>query len=459
MNAARITLPVFADDGAPAGTETLDLGTPGPWTIPDKPLTSRVAFAAAHVVPHAGAENVPGHPASVDWDRTLAYRNHIWSYGLGVADAMDTAQRGMGLDWAATQELVRRSAADAKAFRASSSAGHAARIACGAGTDQLPPDVVAALEPGDAGLRTVIDAYREQIHVVQDAGAQVIVMASRALARVARGPEDYAHVYDAVLADADQPVVLHWLGTMFDPALEGYWGTPSIPDATNVFLDLIRAHQPRIDGVKVSLLDADHEVALRRALAALPPAAMPAGFGVDHTLSVDHTVPVDGSATIDTDGVVASEGVRGARPRLYTGDDFNYPELIAGDEQGHSDALLGIFAAIYPAASTALQAFDAADAGDDTAATRGHEILAATEALGRKVFEQPTYYYKTGVAFLSWLNGFQPAFSLVGGLHSGRSVRHAVELFRLADGCGMLLEPELAARRMTAFLTVNGVDS
>ncbi|GAA1849028.1 dihydrodipicolinate synthase family protein [Myceligenerans crystallogenes] len=452
---SRITLPVFHDAGAPAGTETLDLGGPGPWTLPGKPLTSRVAFAAAHVVPHPGAENVPGAPASVDWDSTLAYRNRIWSYGLGVADAMDTAQRGMGLDWAATQELVRRSAADAQAFRESSKAGHAARIACGAGTDQLTPDAVAALEPGETGLKAVTDAYREQVNVVQDAGAQVIVMASRALAKVARGPEDYAAVYDDVLAEADQPVVLHWLGTMFDPALEGYWGSRSVDAATGVFLDLVKAHQPRIDGVKVSLLDAGHEVGLRRALAALEPVAMPSGFGV--TASEAAAPAHDGA--LGPTAASAEGSTRPARPRLYTGDDFNYPELIAGDDQGHSDALLGIFAAIYPAASTALQAFDAAAAGDLSAARRAHEILAATEPLGRKIFEAPTYYYKTGIAFLSWLNGFQPAFSLVGGLHSGRSVRHLTELFRLADGCGMLLDPELAVRRMASFLAVNGVEA
>ncbi|WP_164545008.1 dihydrodipicolinate synthase family protein [Antribacter gilvus] len=394
-----MTLPAF---GAETTSGTLALRAPGPWTTPEGPLVSRVAFAAAHVVPRAGAENVPGAPADVDWDATLAYRHRIWSYGLGVADAMDTAQRGMGLDWSATQELVRRSAAEAATV--------GARIACGAGTDQLDP---AALEPGEAGLQAVTDAYREQVNVVQESGAQVIVMASRALAKVARGPEDYARVYDAVLAEADQPVVLHWLGTMFDPALEGYWGSASVDTATGVFLDLITAHQDRVDGVKVSLLDASHEIGLRRSLAALP----------------------------------------GSPVRLYTGDDFNYPELIAGDEQGHSDALLGIFAAIYPAASTALQAFDAGDAG------RGHAILASTEALGRHIFAAPTYYYKTGVAFLSWLNGFQPAFSMVGGLQAGRSVPHLVELFRLADGCGMLLDPELAARRLAAFLAVNGFDA
>jgi hypothetical protein len=246
-------------------------------------------------------------------------------------------------------------------------------------------------------------------------------MASRALAKVARSPEDYARVYDAVLADADRPVILHWLGTMFDPALAGYWGSDAVDAATATFLDLIKAHQDKVDGVKVSLLDAQHEIGLRRSLAAL----------------------------------------EGSKVRLYTGDDFNYPELIAGDDQGYSDALLGIFAAIYPAASTALQAFDAGAAGDAESArlgaARGHAILASTERLGRHIFAAPTYYYKTGIAFLSWLNDFQPGFQLVGGLHAGRSLAHLVELARLADGCGMLLDPDVAARRLQAMLTTNGV--
>ena len=404
-----VRLPRFDDDGRMAGADERELRSPGPWTTPRSPITSRVAFAAAHVVPGTGADNVPGAPAVVDWDATLAYRHRIWASGLGVADAMDTAQRGMGLDWAATQELVRRSAAEAQAV--------GGRLACGAGTDQLDPAQVATWAPGDpAALAAVVDAYRAQVHLVQDAGAQVVVMASRALARVARSADDYARVYDAVLAEADEPVILHWLGTMFDPALAGYWGSESVGSATRTFLDVIRAHQATVDGVKVSLLDAAHEVALRRSLAALP----------------------------------------GPRVRLYTGDDFHYPELVAGDEQGHSDALLGIFAAIYPAASTALQAFDAGAAGDPDGAARGHAILASTEPLGRHVFGAPTSSYKTGIAFLSWLNGFQPGFQLVGGLHSGRSVAHLVELARLADGCGMLLDPPLAAARLTAFLTTNG---
>lgn len=250
--------------------------------------------------------------------------------------------------------------------------------------------------------------------MVQDAGAQVVVMASRALARVARSPEEYARVYDAVLAEADAPVILHWLGTMFDPALAGYWGTgDDVAAATDVFVDLVRAHQGRVDGVKVSLLDASHEKGLRARLAALDPAA-------------------------------------GGAVRLYTGDDFHYPELVVGDGRAHSDALLGIFAAIYPAASTALGALDAGHPD------RAHAILASTEALGRHVFAAPTHYYKTGIAFLSWLNGTQPAFQMVGGLQSGRSVAHLVALVRLADRAGLLLDPDLAARRTRAFLEAHG---
>ncbi|WP_327151992.1 dihydrodipicolinate synthase family protein [Nocardia sp. NBC_01329] len=371
------------------------LGGPGAWTRPARPITSRVAFAAAHVVPRATADNTPGAPAAVDWDATLAYRRELWSYGLGVADAMDTAQRGMGLDWQASAELIRRSGAEA--------ASVGGRLACGAGTDQLDP---AGLLSGTAGLDRIVEAYREQIDVVTDAGAQVILMASRVLVQVARSAADYLYVYEKLLAGVDRPVILHWLGAMFDPALHGYWGSTDIDTATETFRDLIENNRSKIDGVKVSLLDAAHEIALRRAL---------------------------------PDGV-----------RLYTGDDFNYPELIIGDEQGHSDALLGIFAAIYPAASTALQELDNGNAA------RASEILSSTQALGRHIFAAPTYYYKTGIAFLSWLNGKQPGFSMVAGLSTGRSVPHLAELFRLADKAGMLSDPELAAHRMRIYLELNG---
>jgi len=384
----------------PAADGTLTpypLGDPGPWTRPAGPITSRIAYAAAHVVPLALADNTPGAPAAVDWDTTLAYRHELWSYGLGVADAMDTAQRGMGLDWLATQELIKRSGAEAAA------AG--GRLACGAGTDQLD---LAALPAGRAGLDRVVGAYREQIDLVRGAGATVIMMASRALARVAQTAEDYRYVYDAVLSTVDEPVILHWLGTMFDPKLAGYWGSPEVPLATTTFTELVAAHAAKVDGVKVSLLDADHEAALRARLAGLPQ-------------------PV----------------------RLYTGDDFNYPELIHGDGAHHSEALLGIFAAIYPAASTALQAYDDGRPAD------GRAILDASRELGRHIFAAPTYYYKTGVTFLSWLNGRQAAFAMVGGLHAGRSVPHLVRILQLADQAGLLLDPDLAAHRMRGLLAVS----
>ncbi|GAB2674753.1 dihydrodipicolinate synthase family protein [Nocardia goodfellowii] len=374
------------------------LGAPGVWTRPRQPITSRVAFAAAHVIPRTTADNTPGAPAAIDWDATLAYRHELWSYGLGVADAMDTAQRGMGLDWRATAELIRRSGSEA--------ASVGGRLACGAGTDQLD---LAELPSGTAGLARIVDAYREQIDVVTEAGAQVILMASRALVQVARSAADYRYVYETLLAGVDRPVILHWLGTMFDPALHGYWGSADIDTATATFRALIEDNRSKVDGVKVSLLDAAHEIALRRAL---------------------------------PDGV-----------RLYTGDDFNYPELIIGDAQGHSDALLGIFAAIYPAASTALQALDNGDAA------RASEILSATQELGRHIFAAPTYYYKTGIAFLAWLNGRQPGFAMVAGLATGRSVPHLAELFRLADKAGLLSDPELAAHRMRVYLELNGVRS
>lgn len=387
---ARIALPL---DGA---VRPYQLSTPGAWRRPDQPIMSRIAYAAAHVVPKVTADNTPGAPADLDWDATLAYRHELWSYGLGIADAMDTAQRGMGMSWPATAELIRRSAAEA--------ASVGGRLACGAGTDQLE---LADIPSGAAGLTAVADAYREQIATIREAGAQVVVMASRALAAVATSADDYLSVYRALLSEVERPVILHWLGEMFDPALRGYWGSSDIASATETFVRLIEENADRVDGVKVSLLDAEHEVALRRAL--------PAGV------------------------------------RLYTGDDFNYPELIMGDEHGHSDALLGIFAAIYPAASTALQEIDAGDP------VRAREILDSTQELGRHIFETPTYYYKTGIAFLAWLNGHQPGFALVGGLATGRSLPHLTRIFVLADRAGLLADPDRAAHRMRVFLELNGI--
>jgi hypothetical protein len=365
------------------------LGTPPAWQRPQEGIGSRIAFAAAHVVADRFSETVPGAPAVVDWEATLAFRRHLSSWGLVVAEAMDTAQRGMGLDWAATQELIRRSAAEAK---------HAgARIAAGAGTDHL--SVTAP------SIQDVLHGYEEQLAVVEDAGAQPILMASRQLAAVAKSPDDYLAVYSALLAQTTRPVILHWLGAAFDPALEGYWGSSDIPSATATVLELIKQHSDKIDGIKLSLLDAKHEKLLR---AQLP------------------------------DGV-----------RLYTGDDFNYPELIRGDGRHHSDALLGVFAAIPQAAATALQALDR---GDDAAYDAAFE---PTVALARHLFTAPTYYYKTGIAFLAYLNGLQPAFTMIGGLHAARSAVHLAEVFRLADRAGVVIDPEHAAARLRAFLATS----
>lgn len=383
---ASVTLPRRG-----GGVEHLNLREPVTWQRPTGELTSRTAYAAAHVAADPWGNNAPGEPASLDWDATLAFRHHLWSWGLGVAEAMDTAQRGMGLDWAATQELIRRSAAEARSV--------GGRIMAGAGTDHAPADLTC--------LDEVVKAYDEQTSYVASCGVTVVVMASRQLARLARDADDYLAVYGEVLNRTAEPVVLHWLGPMFDPALTGYWGSADIDVATSSFLDLVRAHAGVIDGVKVSLLDAAHEVQLRRAL---------------------------------PDGV-----------RLYTGDDLNYPELIRGDEVGHSDALLGAFAAIAPAASAALQALDRDDVKAYDAA------LAPTLALSRHLFSQPTPYYKTGIAFLAWLSGLQPGFTMVGGLQSGRSVQHLAQTFRLADVAGLLPDPDLAAARMSALLGVAGV--
>ncbi|RZU62519.1 uncharacterized protein DUF993 [Zhihengliuella halotolerans] len=384
---------------------------PGQFTRPSAPITSRHVYAAAHVIPLMTADNTPGADAELDWNATLAYRHELWSYGLGVADAMDTAQRGMGLDYAATCELIRRSAAEAADVVSSGKypalAGKTVRdlVSCGAGTDQLDP---AAVSAGPEGLAAVTAAYLEMLDVVESSGAKIIIMCSRALTKVARNAEDYLDVYSQLLDAAKQPVILHWLGPMFDPALAGYWGSDDVATATGTFLRLIEKHADKVDGVKVSLLDAEHETQLRSAL---------------------------------------PESVR-----LYTGDDFNYPELIHGDGELHSDALLGIFAAIYPAASTALQAYDAGEAD------RGRAILDSTRELGKHIFSAPTLYYKTGIAFLAWLNGHQSGFQMVGGLHSGRSVAHLAHTFVLADKAGLLLDPQLAAERMTQLLAVYGIE-
>jgi uncharacterized protein DUF993 len=353
------------------------------------PFTSRTVFSAAHVVADPCADVSPDSPAAVDWDATLAFRRHLWTHGLGVAEAMDTAQRGMGLDWACAAELIRRSAAEARAM--------GGRIACGVGTDQLAA----------GSLGQIRTAYEEQLAVVEEAGAQAVVMASRALAATAGGPEDYLEIYGHLLRQTAGPVVLHWLGPMFDPALAGYWGSSDLDTATDVFLEVVAAHPDKVDGVKISLLDARREIDLRRRL---PP------------------------------------GVR-----CYTGDDFDYPELIAGDEKGFSHALLGIFDPLGPLAAEAVRALDRGD-------VKGfRRLLDPTMELSRHLFRPPTRYYKTGVVLLAWLAGHQEHFTMVGGLQSARSLPHLVEAYELADGLGLFPDPELAETRMKTLLSLYGV--
>jgi hypothetical protein len=385
------------DDGR---LERYRLNGPGRFTpaAPGEALP-RIAYSAAHVVADPRAAIDPWLQCAVDWDATIAYRRRLWSLGLGVAEAMDTAQRGMGLDWPTSLELIRRSLEAARDVPG-------ARIASGCGTDHLAPDAA-------RGIDDVIRAYDEQMAAIEALGGRLIVMASRALARVARGPQDYERVYDHVLRQAREPVILHWLGEMFDPALAGYWGHADVDAAMETALGVIQAHAGKVDGIKISLLDKNREIAMRRRL---PP------------------------------------GVR-----MYTGDDFNYAELIAGDGVGEhplqerSDALLGIFDAIAPAASAALSALGR---GDEA---QFHAILAPTVPLSRHIFRAPTRFYKTGVVFMAWLNGHQDHFVMVGGQQSTRSLPHFAELFRLADAAGLIEQPERAAQRMRTLLALHGI--
>ena len=400
--ALRLTLPT-ADGRLTAYT----LQGRAPAVPPKGAAFNRIAYSAAHVVADPLAAIDPWLQCAVDWDATIAYRQRLWSLGLGVAEAMDTAQRGMGLDWPTSLELVRRSLDAARDF------GPGALVASGCGTDHLALDEVKSVDD-------VIRGYEEQMEAIENLGGKLIVMASRALARVARGPDDYERVYGRILAQARQPVILHWLGEMFDPALAGYWGTRDVDAAMDTALAVIAAHPDKVDGIKISLLDKDKEIAMRRRL---PATGGPDGRGV----------------------------------RMYTGDDFNYAELIAGDgfgaepTHGKSDALLGIFDAIAPAASAALAAL----AAGDTA--RFHAILGPTVPLSRHIFAAPTRFYKTGVVFMAWLNGHQGHFTLVGGQQSTRSLPHLAELLRLADQADLLEQPELAVQRMQTLLALHGV--
>ncbi|WP_433292579.1 DUF993 family protein [Actinoplanes sp. CA-030573] len=356
------------------------------FTAPRTPFHTRIAYAAAPVTADQHAENIPGAPATLDWDATLRFRHHLWSYGFGVAEAMDTAQRGAGLDYPATRELIRRSAAEARA------AGGA--IVAGVGTDQLPA--------GPATIDDIRKAYAEQLADVQEAGAQPVLMCSRHLAAAATGPDDYRRVYGELLAEADGKVLLHWLGEAFDPALAGYWG------GDEVVLSLIEEHAGKVEGIKLSLLDADREIAMRRSL--------PAGV------------------------------------RMYTGDDFHYPALIRGDSSGHSEALLGVLAVIAPPAAAAFRALDVSDTA------LYDRIMDATLPLARHLFASPTYHYKTGIVFLHWLAGHQDHLTMVGGAQAGRSPSHLLELMRLADQAGILPDADLASARARAWLTTVGLD-
>ncbi|MCY4307306.1 MAG: dihydrodipicolinate synthase family protein [Rhodobacteraceae bacterium] len=357
---------------------------------------TRTAFAASHVVSNPLDERDPwnGRP-SIDWDNTLQFRHFLWTQGLGLAEAMDTAQRGMGLDWPTAKELIERTMREAKAHPQNP------RVACGAGTDQYPVDEL-------TDLNKITAAYTEQMETVETAGGQVIIMASRAMAKYSRGPDNYISVYSKLISQAVKPVVLHWLGDMFDPALKGYWGHVNVNEASETVLDIINSHPEKIDGIKISLLDQGMEERFR---AQLP------------------------------------EGIK-----LYTGDDFNYPQLIAGDGKNFSDALLGIFAAISPVAAQALEALAQGNL------TRYHELFSPTVPLSREIFKAPTQYYKAGIAFLAWLNGIQSHFVMPFGLQSSREIAHYAEIFRLGDISGLLANPDLATHRMQALLKLHGVD-
>ncbi|ADV11018.1 dihydrodipicolinate synthase family protein [Mesorhizobium ciceri] len=354
---------------------------------------SRIAYAAAHVVADPLAMTDPWSRPVIDWERTMAFRHHLWRLGFRIAEAMDTSQRGMGFDWANAQELIRRSIAEARTV-------DGADLASGAGTDHLAPAAAKTIDD-------VIKAYEEQFAFIEGLGGKAIMMASRALAAVAKGPDDYVSVYDRILSQSSGKVILHWLGDMFDPALRGYWGSENFEVALDTVVAIIECHVGKVEGIKISLLDAGKEVALRNRL---------------------------------PDGVV-----------MFTGDDFNYPELIAGDEKRHSHALLGIFDAIAPVANAALAKLAEGDrAGFDA-------LMAPTVPLSRKIFEAPTEYYKAGIVFMAWLNGHQDHFAMVGGMQSARGIRYYADVFRLADQAGLLADPELAVTRMKSLCTVAGV--
>ena len=378
---------------ADGGVEAYALaGTPTARPV-DASRFNRIAYAAAHVVSDPRRDGRPWEAPAIDWERTMAFRHHLWSLGFRIAEAMDTAQRGMGLDWAGAQELIRRSLAEAKTVPG-------ADLACGAGTDHL--------SPADArSLDDVVRAYEEQVGFVEKHGGRAIMMASRALARIAQSPDDYRKVYGRILGQAKDKVVLHWLGDMFDPQLKGYWGAESFEPALEAVLSIIAENRGKVEGIKISLLDNAYEAALRDRL---------------------------------------PEGVL-----CFTGDDFNYAELIEGDGRKYSHALLGIFVAVAPQASKALASLAAGDVATFRA------VIEPTVPLSRKIFEAPTQYYKAGVVFLAWLNGHQDHFTMPAGMQSARGILHYADVFRLADRANVLDRPELAVARMKNLMAVLGV--
>jgi hypothetical protein len=385
---ATLSLPT-----ATGKTERYTTGEPIVFQRGTQPKFNRVAYAAAHVVANPLADVDPWLDTAIDWDKTIAFRHYLWDLGLGVAEAMDTAQRGGGLDWPAAKELIRRALEAAKSRPG-------VKIACGVGTDHLAPGA-------NVKIDDITRAYEEQVEAVEAMGGRIVLMASRALAAAAKSPDDYAKVYGRILSQVRQPVMIHWLGEMFDPALAGYWGSSDHKAAMDNCLGIIRDHAAKVDGVKISLLSKEKEIEMRRRL---------------------------------PDGV-----------KMYTGDDFNYAELIAGDEEGYSHALLGIFDAIAPAASAGLAKLADGD-------LQGfHGILEPTVPLSRHIFKAPTRFYKTGVVFLAWLNGLQDHFIMVGGQESARSLLHLVELFKLADKARVLHDPDQASARMSSLLAMHGI--
>lgn len=388
MNPRQIKLPTAVGKSVLYEVQERQIFTP-----PTQPLQSRVCYSAAHVVCDPYKTINPYTDAVLDWEATLAYRHYLWKLGFGVAEAMDTAQRGMGLTWEMAQELIERSVAEAKTVNG--------LIACGAGTDQLDLNA-------DLSLNDVIEAYEEQISFVENCGGRVILMASRALTKIAKTAEDFSFVYSKILSQVRQPVILHWLGDMFDPQLANYWGTRDLDQAMQICLEIIRENQAKIEGIKISLLSAEREIEMRRKLP--------------------------------------------AKVKMLTGDDFNYDSLILGDEQGFSHALLGIFDAIAPVASVAIQALDASEIESY------QKLLAPTIPLSRHIFQSPTQFYKTGIVFIAFLNGHQNHFKMVGGQESARSVLHFTELFRLADNAKLFSDPELTVSRMKNFLQLAGLE-